>query len=158
MKGKAGVRAGAHKSFSSAETKKLGEQFGANLRSQKTGATVLALSGDLGAGKTTFAQGFLKGLGARGRAVSPTFVIMRRHGIAKARSGFRNVFHIDAYRLKDPKALAMLGFKEILTDARNVVFIEWAEKVKKLLPKQTTWLKFEHGKKEHERRIIIESR
>lgn len=75
---------------------------------------------------------------------------MRRHPLLR-RDG--SVFHIDAYRLKTPADLAALGFHEIAADPDNIILIEWAENVKRLLPKNTMWLRFSHGKKENERRI-----
>jgi tRNA threonylcarbamoyladenosine biosynthesis protein TsaE len=122
---------------------------------------VIALEGNLGAGKTTFVQGFLKGLGSKKRAASPTFVLMRRHPLAaasktaQARSKLLNVYHIDAYRLKKPEHLEVLGFDKILGEPRNVVLIEWPEQAKNLLPKNTLWITFAYGKKENERMIKI---
>jgi tRNA threonylcarbamoyladenosine biosynthesis protein TsaE len=115
-------------------------------------ALVIALQGDLGAGKTTFTQGFARGLGIKRRMASPTFIIMRRFALPRS-SG--NIYHIDAYRLKKLDSLEVLGFKEILADPKNVILIEWPEKIKKILPRQTIWLKFQYGKKENERKITI---
>ena len=148
-----------YRSFSSEETKKLGHDIAHVLKREKKCATVFALQGDLGAGKTTFVQGFLKGLGSKKRATSPTFVLMRRHALRAGRVGgqkkFRNVFHIDAYRLKRPEHLAALELDVILNEPGNVILIEWPEQAKKFLPKNTTWLKFRYGKKENERIISI---
>ena len=116
-------------------------------------AATFALQGDLGAGKTTFVQGFLKGLGSRKRVTSPTFVLMRRHKLSGRR--FANVFHIDAYRLKKPKHLETLELNVILSGPRNIVMIEWPEQAKRFLPKSTTWIKFTYGKKENERKVTI---
>lgn len=151
-----------YQSFSSEETKKLGEKFAKKIvarpeRSAKKDhgahALVFALTGELGAGKTTFVQGFFKGLGLKRRAPSPTFIIMRRHPLRRKK--FKNIFHADAYRLKKAAHLAALGFKEILTDPKNIILVEWAERVKDIMPKNTTWLTFRHGKKENERRIVV---
>jgi tRNA threonylcarbamoyladenosine biosynthesis protein TsaE len=119
----------------------------------KNGATVFALQGDLGAGKTTFTQGFLKGLGSKKRATSPTFVLMRRHRLSGKK--FKNVFHIDAYRLKKPEHLATLELDVILNEPGNIVLIEWPEQAKKFLPKNTVWIKFKYGKKENERTVSL---
>ncbi len=118
---------------------------------------MIALKGNLGAGKTTFVQGFFKGLGLKKRAQSPTFIIMRRHSLptAIAKKKLANVFHADAYRLKTAKHLIALGFEEVITDPQNIVLVEWPEKIKKILPKGTSWLTFKHGKHENERHIII---
>jgi tRNA threonylcarbamoyladenosine biosynthesis protein TsaE len=119
----------------------------------KKPAAVFALQGDLGSGKTTFVQGFLKGLGSKKRVTSPTFVLMRRHGLAGKK--FKNVFHIDAYRLKKPEHLAALELSVILSEPGNIVMIEWPEQAKRFLPKNTTRIKFKYGKKESERIITI---
>lgn len=102
-------------------------------------AFVLALAGNLGAGKTTFLQGFAKGLGVKGKINSPTFVIMKRSG---------TFYHLDCYRIQKPKDILDLGLKEILNNPRNVIAIEWADKIKKIIPKETIWidLKFINNK------------
>jgi len=112
---------------------------------------VFALKGNLGAGKTTFVQGFFRGLGLK-RAASPTFIIMRRYSLK--RGIFKNVYHMDAYRLKKTKELKVLEFGEILADPQNIVLIEWPERIKNILPKNVKWIIFKHGKKEDERIII----
>jgi len=62
---------------------------------------------------------------------------------------------VDAYRLKSAKHLAALDFENVLLDPWNVVLIEWADRVKKILPKDTVWLHFRHGRHENERSIIM---
>lgn len=114
---------------------------------------MFALRGDLGAGKTTFVQGFLKGLGSRARVTSPTFVLMHRHKLA--RKPFLNVFHIDAYRLKSPEQFSALEIGNVLEDPRNIVLIEWPEQAKALLPRHTVRIAFAYGKKENERIITV---
>ncbi len=160
-------RTKVYRSLSSEKTKKFGEELARETlklnrtAGRRNGATVFALKGDLGAGKTTFVQGFLRGLGAKGRAPSPTFVIMRRHLLGRARgtvrsqNRFKNLFHVDAYRLADARHLAALGMKDIFADPENVVLIEWAERAKKILPRDAVWLTFRHGKHENERHITI---
>ncbi|GAI22799.1 unnamed protein product, partial [marine sediment metagenome] len=97
--------------------------------------------GDLGGGKTTFLQGFAKGLGIKEKILSPTFIILRKFLIPK--SQFLNFFHIDCYRISRPKEILDLGFKEIISNSKNIVTIEWAERIQKILPKETIILKFE---------------
>ena len=97
-------------------------------------AVVLGLVGDLGGGETTFLQGFAKGLGIKQRITSPTFVIMKR---------FNNFYHLDCYRIKKPKELMDLGFKKIISNPKNIVAIEWAGRIKKIMPKETIWINFE---------------
>ena len=92
-------------------------------------ALIIALTGDLGSGKTTFIQGFFKGVGIKKRITSPTFVIFKRFKIHDSR--FKSIYHIDCYRLT-PKELAVLDFQEIINNPQNIVLIEWAEKIKKI--------------------------
>lgn len=104
-------------------------------------ALVIGLRGDLGGGKTTFLQGFAKGLRIKQRITSPTFVIIKRFRISGR--GFQNFYHIDCYRIRKPKEILELGFKEIMADPKNIVAIEWADRVKSIMPKETIWLNFE---------------
>ncbi|MCX6760769.1 MAG: tRNA (adenosine(37)-N6)-threonylcarbamoyltransferase complex ATPase subunit type 1 TsaE [Candidatus Nealsonbacteria bacterium] len=106
-------------------------------------AFVLALQGDLGGGKTTFLQGFARGLGIKDRVLSPTFVLMKRFSIRNKKSVFKNFYHLDCYRIKSHKDLSALDFKKIISDPFNIVAIEWAERVKKTLPSNSLVLKFE---------------
>lgn len=137
--------------FSSEETKSLGALLAEeSVRTPSSSARVFALKGNLGAGKTTFIQGFFRGLGVRRAPASPTFILMRRTGIKK--KYFKNVYHLDAYRLKSGRDLKVLEFEKILKDPKALVLVEWADRVKDILPKSTLWLSFAH-KKENERTI-----
>lgn len=117
------------------------------------GAKVVALKGNLGAGKTTFIQGFAKALGVRGRIMSPTFILFRRYALDGKK--YDNLYHFDLYRIHSVKDVEALGLKKIITDPKNIVLIEWPEKIKKLLPKNTIWINFEYGQKETERIIKV---
>jgi tRNA threonylcarbamoyladenosine biosynthesis protein TsaE len=154
----------SYQTSSSEETKQLGKELAELLLREKPddmereGAFVVALSGDLGAGKTTFTQGFFEGLGVKERATSPTFIIMRRHALPtppKKKNIFSTVFHVDAYRLKDPSELITLGFAELLADPKNIFLIEWPEQVGDLVPDDAVLLNFSYGEKENERTITI---
>lgn len=111
-------------------------------------ALVLGLEGDLGGGKTTFLQGFAKGLGIKEKILSPTFIIMRR---------FNNFYHFDCYRIQKAKDILDLGFKEIINNPQNIVAIEWADRIKKILPKNVLFLKFGFVGKTS-RKITIQSK
>jgi len=131
------------------QTKKLGEILAQEVKKTKPQkrALVIGLEGDLGGGKTTFLQGFAKGLGIKQKILSPTFVIMRRFKI-RANScpnscKFASFYHIDCYRIEKPKEILDLGFKEIISNSKNIVTIEWAERIQKILPAETIILKFE---------------
>ncbi len=102
-------------------------------KNNKKQALVFGFVGNLGAGKTTYIQSFTKGLGIRGRLTSPTFVLMKKYG---------NLYHLDCYRIKDHKDVLALDFAEIINEPKNIIAIEWAEKIKKVLPKDTIWIKF----------------
>lgn len=106
----------------------------------KSGASILALYGDLGAGKTTFTQTLGEILGIKEDITSPTFVIMKRYQTAN--ESFRSLIHIDAYRLNSPEELSVLGFQDWLNEERALVVIEWADKVESLLPQTITRLQF----------------
>jgi tRNA threonylcarbamoyl adenosine modification protein YjeE len=103
-------------------------------------ATILALSGDLGAGKTTFAQGIARSLGVAEQVTSPTFVIEKIYQLENQK--FSRLIHIDAYRLNDAHELEVLGWKEITADPANLIVIEWPEKVAGLIPEDAIRLSF----------------
>ena len=110
------------------------------IRSQKK-AFVLGLEGDLGGGKTTFLQGFARGIKIKEKITSPTFVLMKKFQIPSPK--FQTFYHLDCYRIEKPEEILRLGIKEIISDPQNIVAIEWADKIKKILPKNVLILKFE---------------
>lgn len=118
-------------------------------KSPKNKVLVLALQGDLGSGKTTFVQGLAKALSIKKRITSPTFVIMKRfkpstraqaEGIYDLR--FKNFYHFDCYRLNKPEEILTLGWQEIINNPKNIVAVEWPEKIKKFLLKETIYFNF----------------
>ena len=126
------------------ETQKMGEKLAAKILETKPQnmAFIIGLQGELGSGKTIFLQGFAKGLGIKEKVLSPTFVIMKKFRIKHPASNIQYLIHIDCYRLKGPKDLLDLGFKKIISDPKNIVVIEWADKIKKILPKNSFILQF----------------
>lgn len=106
-------------------------------------AVLVALVGDLGGGKTTFTQGLAAGLGIKARVLSPTFVILKSFALNKRFLPFKRLYHIDCYRIEKAKDLADLGFKGIINEPSNIVVVEWADKVKKLLPKNALFVNFD---------------
>jgi tRNA threonylcarbamoyladenosine biosynthesis protein TsaE len=133
------------------ETERLGLKIAKRILKSKRGmvAKILALYGELGAGKTTFLKGFAKGLGIKEKILSPTFILIRKFQIPKHK--FQSFYHIDCYRIKKEKELLTLGLKEIMRNPKNIVAIEWAERIKKFLPKKVFEIKFKIlGKKERE--------
>jgi len=105
-------------------------------------ACVFALEGELGVGKTTFVQGFARVLKIKQRITSPTFVLMRNYKLQVP--NYKFFYHIDAFRLKDWRDLALLGAKEILADPANIILIEWAERIRPILPRNCAKIHIDH--------------
>ncbi|MBI2048534.1 MAG: tRNA (adenosine(37)-N6)-threonylcarbamoyltransferase complex ATPase subunit type 1 TsaE [Parcubacteria group bacterium] len=112
------------------------EKLVASLHPQTHGATVITLSGDLGAGKTTFVQGIARALGIHEPITSPTFVIMKKYPIDVR--GYHTLVHIDAYRLKSAAELTVLGWGDVCADAGCIMCVEWPERVREVLPANHT--------------------
>lgn len=106
-------------------------------------ALVVALEGELGAGKTVFVKGAAKALGIKGKIKSPTFTLIKKHPIFLSKC-FKFLYHLDCYRLRDHRDLAILGIGEILNDPQNLILIEWSDRVKKILPKKHIKIHIDH--------------
>lgn len=128
------------------------KQIASNL-AKTTKDHIFALTGELGAGKTIFVQGFAKGLGIKEKIISPTFVLIRQHKIPDTT---KILYHIDLYRLADVADFKNLGVEEIWSDPNNIVLVEWVEKIKKNLPENTTWISIKILK-ENVRRISVKT-
>lgn len=117
-------------------------------KNKKSGrASILALSGDLGAGKTTLTKEIAKKLGIKEKVVSPTFIIMKIYEVNKNSlyyKNFKKMVHIDAYRLEDKNELKNIGWGDITKDEDNLIVIEWPEIVKDSLDKDVFWVKLGH--------------
>ncbi len=123
------------------ETFALGKNLGKSLK----GGELIALIGNLGAGKTVFTQGVAKGLGVTKQVNSPTFVIMKIYNTNKKNKAIKNLCHVDAYRITTMNELNSLGLDEYINSNESVVVIEWADKLKRL-PKKTQFVKFKINK------------
>jgi tRNA threonylcarbamoyladenosine biosynthesis protein TsaE len=114
----------------------------------KDAATVLALKGDLGAGKTTFTQALARELGVQDAVQSPTYVLMKSYPLELSDAGantnkkFTKLVHIDAYRLERPEEFDVLRPQEFLSDPHALVVVEWPEKLEGRLPKPDMTLAF----------------
>jgi tRNA threonylcarbamoyladenosine biosynthesis protein TsaE len=125
------------------DTIKIGRALAKNLKQ----GDIICLFGELGSGKTVLTKGIALGLGiARGRVISPSFVLIRAHLKAKL-----PLYHFDLYRLKSPRDIAALGYEEYLY-GEGVTVIEWADRLKYLLPKE--FLKVELSFKGASQRLL----
>lgn len=118
------------------ETQKFAEKFAGKLNP----GDIVALYGDLGAGKTIFVQGLAKGLGFRGKVFSPTFIFLRPYNLS---GKIKTLYHIDLYRLEEIADLKNIGVEEFLNEKDTVSAVEWAEKIEHLLPKNAIKIKME---------------
>jgi tRNA threonylcarbamoyladenosine biosynthesis protein TsaE len=135
-----------YETASGAETQRIGAQLGALL----SGDAIITLTGDLGAGKTTFTQGLGAGLGVNGAITSPTFVLINRYKCADGRA----LQHADCYRLANaPLEMWDAGLTDLfLSD--DVVVVEWADRIPGLLPTEYLDVVFELGEGD-QRRIVL---
>ncbi len=115
------------------QTRRLGARLGTLLR----GGEVIALEGELGAGKTVLAQGIGTGWGAASPLISPTFVLIRQH--TRPRDAMR-LYHIDFYRLTSTAEVWALGVEELLGAPDAVCVVEWPEKARELFPPEHLWV------------------
>ncbi len=112
------------------ETQRVGEELAGWLRD----GDVVALVGELGAGKTTLAQGLARGLFVKEEVLSPSFVLARTH------SGRLTLHHLDAYRINDPGELAEVGLTELLPPETGVTVVEWADRIPEFIPADALWV------------------
>ena len=107
------------------ETMALAKQFAETIEP----GTVIQLSGDLGAGKTTFTKGFARGLGITADITSPTFTLMNLYAVPGAPRGITEFVHMDAYRLENNEEYIALGAEDYIGAPHTVSIVEWAEKI-----------------------------
>ena len=147
------------------DTEQIAKDFIELLSVKNKEAYVVGLYGDLGTGKTTFTQFVAKNFGIKRKINSPTFVIMKKYKIATRSlnepsdlvAKFKYLFHLDAYRLKNEKELLHLGWKEIISNPEHLVFIEWPENIKKVMPKKHHKIHISHTKKGYRKFEIKQS-
>ncbi|MAJ97519.1 MAG: tRNA (adenosine(37)-N6)-threonylcarbamoyltransferase complex ATPase subunit type 1 TsaE [Parcubacteria group bacterium] len=128
--------------YSLSDFKESAREYALKLNAYNSGAFVIALHGDLGAGKTTFAQALARTLGVTGEIVSPTFVIQKNYPLED--QSFSQLIHIDAYRLEEEREMEVLGWNDIIIDPSNLILVEWPEKIDGLLPQNTKHIYFEY--------------
>lgn len=130
------------------ETIELAKEYTSSLK----GGEVIGLIGELGAGKTIFTKGLAKGLGIKQVVNSPTFVLMKIYEVRSKKLEVRSLVHIDAYRVKTPADLTAIGAEEYFNRPDTVTVIEWADRIKKILPKKARMVRINN--KGENKRII----
>ena len=120
-------------SNSAVETEALGRELGSKLQA----GVVLALQGELGAGKTQFTKGVVASLGSEAGVTSPTFTIVHEYG-----GGRLPIYHFDFFRLEDRERLLQLGLDDYLF-GDGVCIVEWADRFADLIPEGASWVRFE---------------
>jgi tRNA threonylcarbamoyladenosine biosynthesis protein TsaE len=124
-------------------------QFGKQIGQQLTGGEVLALTGDLGTGKTVLARGIALGLGIpMDQVSSPTFTLIQEY------PGSIPLIHVDLYRIERPSEISALGLEEYFTPS-TIVIIEWAERFPQILPSDHIAIRLEHGETEDIRLLSV---
>lgn len=121
------------------ELEKAGEELGKSLSESKK-PQVLALVGELGAGKTAFTRGVARGLGVEETPTSPTFVLAKQYAVPENRT----LWHIDAYRLMSGEDMETFDFKNLVTSPDIIAVVEWADRIKDAIPDHAHWLYFAH--------------
>ncbi len=126
-------------SHSPAQTRRLGIHLGSHLEI----GDVVCLVGNLGAGKTTLVQGIAQGWGALDPVSSPTYLIVNEY----RRADGLKLYHLDAYRLETAMEADFLDFDRML--GQGPIVIEWAERIKEILPSDCLWISLEYSAVEH---------
>jgi tRNA threonylcarbamoyladenosine biosynthesis protein TsaE len=123
--------------------------FGRRLAESLAPGAVVALIGDLGAGKTTLTKAIAAGLGIEEPVTSPTFTIINEYA-----SGRMPLYHFDVYRIEDPDDMYELGFEGYFY-GEGATVVEWADQIEELMPEDTRWIRLEYAENEDERIVTI---
>ena len=124
-----------------------------SLAAQLRSGDIITLSGDVGAGKTTFARSLIEALAPQvGEVTSPTFTLMQPYDVSLANGQQDTLWHLDLYRLKHPEETGGLGLEELWP---HVTLIEWPEIIEKRLPPERLDIGFDFGDSENTRRLVF---
>jgi tRNA threonylcarbamoyladenosine biosynthesis protein TsaE len=135
-------------SHSAEQTQRLGQRLGQLLRA----GDLVCMTGDMGAGKTVFASGIGQGFGSKTPVTSPTFNLAHQHSRPQDKL---LLYHMDCYRLRDADDAASVGLDDIL-DGTHVAVLEWAERIRSVLPAERLWIQF-RVREEMRRNLILEA-
>lgn len=127
------------------KSEKQTEELGLKLAEELKPGTVIALIGDLGSGKTALTKALAKGLGIEEQVTSPTFTIIQEYS-----GGRLPLYHFDVYRLEGEEDMYELGYEDYF-HGDGVCVVEWADRIKELLPKNTIYINIDYGSQENER-------
>lgn len=125
------------------------ERFGMELAGHLESGDLIAMTGPLGAGKTTLTKAIAKGLGIEEMVTSPTFTILQEY-----RDGRLPLYHFDVYRIADAEEMYELGYEDYFFD-EGVCVVEWADRIEELLPQDTIYIEISYGAEPEERRYCI---
>ena len=125
------------------------EAFGMRLALKIPVGTVIGLKGELGSGKTTFAQGFAKGLGINDHVTSPTFKIVSEYDGESCA-----LFHVDCYRLNDYIEFISIDAERLLYPEDGITLIEWADRIEEIIPEDCPCIKFKLGDDSEKHRVV----
>lgn len=120
-------------------------EYGKRLGQQAAPGQILALTGDLGAGKTTLTKSIAAGLGISEMITSPTFTIVKEY-----HSGRLPLYHFDVYRIGDIDEMYELGYEEYFFGS-GLCVVEWADLIEELIPEEAMWISIAYGEREEER-------
>lgn len=127
------------------------------VKEKKSRALVVSLEGELGSGKTTFAQGFIRALSGSARVLSPTFLLMKEYSTrSSGASEQKMLYHFDWYRATGPREIEALGWRGIVRNPSAIVLVEWPERAPRLIPSDALRIRFGHkSAKERILRIVV---
>lgn len=128
--------------YAEAETAQVAQELLTFLQVRSPKVRVVALEGDLGAGKTTLTKEIARLLGVPVEVTSPTFVVARWYETNDEL--WHRLVHIDAYRLESTAELTQINWQTIVRDPNTLVIVEWPERIRDALPPSTMWVRIEH--------------
>lgn len=141
---------GHYRTHSTEETRRIAREFAQTLKR----GDVVALVGELGAGKTQFVKGICEGLGIGLTVASPTFVLLHRYVTNDSAGRELIIHHLDLYRIESSAEVLDLGYEELFF-GNGICLVEWADRLGEFLPEERIDVKISLGESESERAIEL---